>query len=132
MADGDTVVLDLDRTDPDGEADHARGRRRRARRAGQPARIRRSNLIGLNAGETKTFIVHFPEDYAVKEMANTDVTYNVTVKDIRRKVLPELDDEFAKDLGDFESLAALRDRVRADMQAEAETCTRAARARATC
>jgi len=44
----------------------------------------------------------------------------VTVKEIRRKVLPELDDEFAKDIGDFESLAGLRDRVRADTQAEAE------------
>ena len=42
------------------------------------------------------------------------------MKDIRRKVLPELDDEFAKDLGEFESLAALRDRVRADLQAEAD------------
>jgi trigger factor len=44
----------------------------------------------------------------------------VKVKEIRRKVVPELDDEFAKDVGDFESLAALRDRVRADMQADAE------------
>ena len=53
-------------------------------------------------------------------MANTDVEYTVTVKDIRRKVLPELDDEFAKDLGAFESLGALRDRVRADLQQESE------------
>jgi trigger factor len=44
----------------------------------------------------------------------------VTVKDIRHKVVPELDDEFAKDLGEFDSLAGLRDRVRTDMQAEAE------------
>ena len=44
----------------------------------------------------------------------------MTVKEIGRKVLPELDDEFAKDLGEFDSLAALRDRVRTDMQHEAE------------
>ena len=44
----------------------------------------------------------------------------MTVKEIRRKVLPALDDEFAKDLGEFDSLGALRDRVRADLQAEAE------------
>ena len=43
------------------------------------------------------------------------MTYTVKVKEVRRKVLPELDDEFAKDLGEFESLAALRDRVRADL-----------------
>jgi trigger factor len=63
--------------------------------------------------------VHFPEDYAVAEMANTDVTYTVKVKELRRRVLPELDDEFAKDLGEFDSLAALRERVRADLQEEA-------------
>ena len=53
-------------------------------------------------------------------MANTDVEYTVTVKDIRRKVLPELDDEFAKDVGAFDSLGALKDRVRADLQEESE------------
>ena len=46
------------------------------------------NLLGMNSGEGKTFIIHFPEDYSVKDMANTDVTYKVTVKEIRRKVLP--------------------------------------------
>ena len=78
-----------------------------------------ANLIGLSPATTKTFTIHFPEDYAVTEMAGTDVEYSVTVKDVRR-VLPELDDEFAKDLGEFDSLAALRDRVRTDLQAEAE------------
>ena len=43
----------------------------------------------------------------------------MTVKDIRRRVLPDLDDEFAKDVGEFESLEALRDRVRADLKDEA-------------
>ena len=41
--------------------------------AGQPAGLRRTSCSGCSAGETKTFTVHFPEDYAVKEMANTDV-----------------------------------------------------------
>ena len=68
----------------------------------------------------KTFTIHFPEDYTVTEMAGTDVTYSVTTKELRRRVLPELDDEFAKDVGEFDSIAALRDRVRADLQAEAE------------
>jgi trigger factor len=63
--------------------------------------------------------VTFPEDYAVKELAGTMVTYEVKAKEIRHRVLPELDDEFAKDVGAFESLAALRDRVRADLNEEA-------------
>jgi len=119
VSDGDTPSVDLDRTDPDGKVDHHEGVAIELGAAGNPPGFD-ENLLGMNAGEEKTFVIHFPEDYSVKEMANTDVTYKVTVKEIRRKVLPLLDDEFAKDVGDFESLAALRDRVRADMQADAE------------
>jgi trigger factor len=119
VADGDTVVVDLDRTDPDGKVDHHEGVSVELGAAGNPPGFDQ-NLIGLNSGDEKTFVIHFPDNYAVKEMADTDVTYKVTAKEIRRKVLPELDDEFAKDVGDFESLEGLRDRVRADMQADAE------------
>ncbi len=78
------------------------------------------NLKGLELGASKTFTVHYPEDYAVKEMAGTSVEYSVTVKDLRTRVLPVLDDEFAKDVGEFETLQALRDRVLHDLQREAE------------
>jgi len=119
VAEGDTVVVDLDRTDPDGKIDHHEGVSVELGATGNPPGFDQ-HLIGVNAGDEKTFVIHFPDDYAVKDMANTDVTYKVAVKELRRKVLPELDDEFAKDVGDFESLAALRDRVQADMQADAE------------
>jgi trigger factor len=119
VADGDTVVLDIERTDPGGEADRHENVSIELGAAANPPGFD-ANLLGLSSGEQKTFVIHFPEDYQVKEMANTDVTYAVTVKDVRRKVVPELDDEFAKDLGEFDSLAALRDRVRTDMLAEAE------------
>ena len=76
-------------------------------------------LIGLHAGEEKTFDVAYPADYAIKELAGTTVSYDVTIKAIRKRVVPELDDEFAKDLGDFDSLDALRTRVRADLEHEA-------------
>ena len=79
-----------------------------------------AQLLGLRSGDTKTFTIHFPEDYAVKEMANTDVTYTVKVKELRHRVLPQLDDEFAKDLGEFETLDALRERVEKDLTEEAE------------
>ena len=119
VAEGDTVVVDLDRTDPDGKIDHHEGVSVELGATGNPPGFDQ-HLIGVNAGDEKTFVIHFPDDYAVKDMANTDVTYKVAVKELRRKVLPELDDEFAKDVGDFESLAALRDRVQADMQADAD------------
>ena len=55
------------------------------------------------------------------EMAGTDVNYKVKVKDIRTRVLPALDDEFAKDVGDFATLDALRERVTGDLQREADS-----------
>jgi trigger factor len=77
-------------------------------------------LKGLETGAEKSFTLHYPEDYAVKEMAGTDVDYKIKVKDIRKRVLPALDDEFAKDVGDFATLQALRERVQEDLQHEAE------------
>ena len=76
-------------------------------------------LVGLEAGATKTFTIHFPADYAAADLAGSDMTYTVTVHGIKKRVLPALDDEFAKDLGEFESLDALRARVREDLEHEA-------------
>jgi trigger factor len=86
-------------------------------------------LLGLASGATKTFSIHYPADYPIGELANTDVSYTVTVKSIKRRVLPELDDEFAKDLGEFDTLDALRVRVREDLEHEArQTAEREIRA----
>jgi trigger factor len=116
--DGDTLVVDLVRQDAAGPDRHDGVSIEIGSKANPPGFD--ANLIGLSPGDEKTFAIHFPDDYAVKEMAGTDVDYTVTVKELRRNVLPELDDEFAKDLGEFDSLGALRERVRSDMQAEAE------------
>jgi trigger factor len=77
-------------------------------------------LTGLAAGAQKTFDVQYPDDYAIKELAGTTVNYDVTIKAIRKRIVPDLDDEFAKDLGDFASLDALRARVREDLEHEAK------------
>jgi trigger factor len=76
-------------------------------------------LLGLSAGDTKIFDVHYPADYAVGELAGTTVQYDVAVKAVRKRLVPALDDEFAKDVGEFDSLDALRARVRADLEHEA-------------
>ena len=72
------------------------------------------------SGEHKTFDVSYPADYAIKELAGTTVNYDVSVKAIRKRIVPALDDEFAKDLGDFENLDALRARVQEDLEHEAK------------
>jgi trigger factor len=79
-----------------------------------------AQLVGLTAGGSKTFDVRYPDDYAIGELAGTTVNYDVTVKAIRKRVVPDLDDEFAKDLGEFDSLEALRGRVRGDLEHEAQ------------
>ena len=75
-------------------------------------------LSGLTIGDTKTFDVHYPADYSITELAGTTVKYEVTIKAVRKRVVPDLDDELAKDMGEFESLDALRTRVRADLEHE--------------
>src|SRR5262245_15545976 len=53
-----------------------------------------AQLIGLSAGQSKSFDVRYPEDYSIQELAGTTVKYDVDVKTIRKRVMPELDDEF--------------------------------------
>jgi len=76
-------------------------------------------LSGLHSGDTKTFDVHYPADYTIQELAGTTVSYDISVKAIRTRIVPDLDDELAKDLGSFESLEALRGHVRSDLEHEA-------------
>ena len=73
-------------------------------------------LLGMHTGDRKSFDVSYPDDYAIADLAGTTVKYDVTLKAIRKRVVPPLDDEFAKDLGAFADLAALRNRVRADLE----------------
>jgi trigger factor len=77
-------------------------------------------VLGTSVGETKRFEVRYPDDYEMKELAGTAVNYTVTLKGLKRRVVPELDDEFARDLGEFDTLAALRARVEQDLTREAE------------
>lgn len=78
------------------------------------------NLRGVAPGEEKEFDVAYPEDYGEPRLAGKRVRFRVRLKAIRRKELPELNDEFAKDLGDYQDLAELREEVRKSLLAERE------------
>ena len=78
------------------------------------------HLTGTRGGDTRAFTVRYPEDYEIQELAGATVDYDVTVKGVRRKELLPLDDEFAKEVSDVDTLDALRDRVREDLQHGAE------------
>jgi trigger factor len=116
---GDTVVLDLDRRSATGETDHHENVSVDVGAPANPPGFD-AELEGLEAGSDKSFTIRYPADYTIRELAGTTVDYAVNVKEVKRRVVPDLDDEFAKDVGDFETLDALRTRVRTDLQQEAE------------
>lgn len=84
------------------------------------------SLEGARAGERREVRVTFPADHGNAELAGREAVFDVTVHAVQRRELPELDDEFAKDLGDFESLDALRARIRDDLRAVRERSAEAA------
>jgi len=76
------------------------------------------NLRGAKAGEERSFDVTYPEDFSDKRLAGKTVHYNVQIKSIKRKSMPELTDDFAKEVGtEFESLENLKLRIRESIQA---------------
>lgn len=77
-------------------------------------------LVGLNIGENKEIKVTFPEGYHSEELAGKDATFEVTVNSIKRKELLPLDDEFAKDVSEFDTLEELRNDARNRLKKDAE------------
>jgi trigger factor len=72
-------------------------------------------IVGLKKREVKTFEVSYPEDFQVPEAAGKTVSFELRLKDILERILPGLDDEFAKDLGE-ESLESLKKKIREDLE----------------
>ncbi len=78
------------------------------------------NLVGMNAGERKQFGVTFPPDYAEESLRGQSVLFHVNVKEIKERDLPPLDDEFAKEASEFETLEELRAAVREQLEEAAQ------------
>lgn len=70
------------------------------------------NLRGMSPGEDKDFDVTYPEEYGQSKLAGRTIRFHCVVKGVRRKELPELNDEFAQDLGDYRTVDELREAVR--------------------
>jgi trigger factor len=113
---GHVVTLDYDGT-LDGEAfEEGRGRDVAVELgSGRLLPGFEEQLLGAGAGDAREVRIRFPEDWQPASLAGRDAVFAVRVKELKRREVPELDDEFAKDLGEFESLSALRERVRADL-----------------
>ena len=77
-------------------------------------------LDGASAGEERKVEVTFPDDYRANQLAGRKAVFDITVKEVREKILPELDDEFAASAGGFDTLDELRDDLREKLRAAAE------------
>jgi trigger factor len=76
-------------------------------------------LVGLKVGDTKGFDITFPEDYAEESLAGQKAHFEVELRELREKILPDADDDFARSMGDFADLATLRTEVRKRLERNA-------------
>jgi trigger factor len=124
LADGDFAQVSLDGTPKSGEKQSG---------GGQPVHMDEvlveiagkntmseftENLRGTNAGDERTFDVHYPDDAQDKRLAGKTFSYAVKIHAIKQKTLPELNDEFAKGFGEFANVDELRKGVREQMESE--------------
>ena len=75
-------------------------------------------IIGVKKGESKEIVVKFPDDYPSKEIVGKDVSFSVTVRDVKKKVLPELDENFVKNFEKYESLGELKEDIKKTLEEE--------------
>jgi len=78
------------------------------------------HLVGLEIGGTKSFDITFPDDYRVEDLRGKEAHFEVELLDLREKVLPDVTDEFAKSVGDVETLEELRAEIRDAMVKRAD------------
>ena len=78
------------------------------------------NLRDVKTGDVREFRVKYPEEFSSEGLAGKTLDFTATVVAVREKEAPELDDEFARDFGDYENLQQLRDRIRENLTASAE------------
>ncbi|HYW13708.1 MAG TPA: trigger factor [Longimicrobium sp.] len=120
---GDLVVVEItDLDDPEAQGESPEGRQFRFELGeGQAIPDIEQAIMTLAVGEEGEFPVTYPEDFADEAQRGQQQRLRIKLVEGRHKALPELDDEFATGLGDFETLDALRERVRGDMQNDAKT-----------
>lgn len=117
---GDVVLLDSQRLDANGRRlanTRAKGTRIQLGAPGMLPDLEAA-LIGSGEGQERTVTVNYPADYSQAELAGKTVRYVVSIRKIQEKKLRELDDTFARELFRLDSLSALRDRVRQNLEGE--------------
>ena len=116
---GDVLIADLQRLDDKGEpveGDRFEERYFHVGNAEAPSPEFEESLVGIEAGEERTIDFTYRDDLPNEELAGKEEHFLVTAREVRDRTLPELDDEFAKDVGEqFENLDQLKDHIRQQM-----------------
>jgi trigger factor len=111
---GDVVIADLEEQPEGGELTKREKLLLEVGAAGNPEPFN-LRLLGARAGAALAFDVDYPGDHPNASLAGKKVSYRLAVHEVKKKETPPLDDELAKGLGEFESLEALKARVRSDL-----------------
>ncbi|MDP7635374.1 MAG: trigger factor, partial [Candidatus Latescibacteria bacterium] len=116
---GDVLIADLQRLDDNGEpveGDRFEERYFHVGNAEAPSPEFEESLVGMEAGEERAIDFTYRDDLPNEELAGKEEHFLVTAREVRERTLPELDDEFAKDVGEqFENLDQLKDHIRQQM-----------------
>ena len=114
---GDTVVLDFEGF-VDGVAfDGGKGEKHELKLgSGQFIPGFEDQLVGVSAGEAKDVVVTFPENYGAADLAGKEATFKCLVHEVKETVVPELDDEFAKDVSEFDTLDELKNDIKGKLE----------------
>jgi trigger factor len=121
---GDVLVADLEEQ-PEGEESKKRERVvLEVGGSGNPEAFN-AQIVGARHGRSYAFDVNYPADHPSPALAGKRISYRILVHEVKRKEVPPLDDELAKGLGEFESLEALKARVRSDLEERKAAATRA-------
>lgn len=118
---GDTVLVQITNLDESGEGEEAEGSEYRFELGeGQAIPDIEAAIMTLAPGEEGEFTVTFPEDFHDEAQRGQQQRLRIRLNEARRKELPALDDDFAKGLGEFDTIDGLRTRVRADLEKDAK------------
>ncbi|MFD3260635.1 trigger factor [Paenibacillus lentus] len=125
---GDTVVIDFDGS-VDGVPFEGGKAERYSLELGSGTFIPgfEEQVVGLATGDFKDVTVTFPETYHAEDLANKEAVFKVKVHEIKRKQLPELDDEFAKDVSEFDTLDEYKEDLKKELLSRKEKDSKAAR-----
>ncbi|MBR5519077.1 MAG: trigger factor [Clostridia bacterium] len=116
-AEGDTVVIDFEGFIDDVAFEGGKAENHSLRLgSGQFIPGFEDQLIGTKAGDEKDVNVTFPEAYQAEELAGKPAVFKVKVHEVKENILPDLDDEFAKDVSEFETLAEFREDLKRKLQ----------------